>query len=46
VRPATLADFNFRPQRGHLPRFSRSVSSQDFGKRLKSVFNAIAFSRT
>jgi hypothetical protein len=46
VRPPIVADFNARPQRGHLPRFPRCVNSHDFGKRLKSVFNAIAFSST
>src|SRR6478735_1554405 len=46
VRPPIIADFNARPQRGHLPCFPRCVSSQDLGKRLKSVFNAIALSST
>src|SRR5262249_52983261 len=46
VRPPTVADFNAQPQRGHLLCFPRCVSSQDFGKRLKSVFNTIAFSST
>jgi hypothetical protein len=46
VRPPIVSDFNARPQRGHLPRFPRCGSSQVLGKRLKSVFNAIALSRT